>query len=170
MPIPHVVVPTSDSESFRSHDSYTTGLPLPPHPGAYGVKRKHHTHEGVDFYVPIGTPVTAVEAGVVTKVDIFTGPELNQHWWHPTKAVWVDGASGTVVYGEIAPHVKVGQVLEQGELIGVVLRVLTKNKGRPTSMLHLELHDLGSRSAPEWKSDKPPELRDPTPHLMECIQ
>lgn len=168
-PVPHHLIPTSDSESFRSFDAFTTGLPLPPHPGAYGVRRKHHTHEGVDLYVPQSTPIVAVEDGIVAQVDVFTGAVLGQPWWNTTKAVWVDGASGTVVYGEIAPHVKPGQHVVRGEIIGVVMRVLKKDKGRPMSMLHLELHELGSRQAPEWTADKPSVLMNPTPFLMECI-
>lgn len=168
-PVPHKLIPTNDSESFRRFGAFETGLPLPPHPGAFGVVRKHHTHEGVDLYVPQSTPVMAVEDGVVAQVDVFTGPTLGQPWWHQTKAVWVDGSSGTVVYGEIAPHVRPGQEVKRGEIVGVVMRVLKKDKGRPMSMLHLELHEIGSRQAPEWTADRPPVLKDPTPFLMECV-
>lgn len=168
-PVPHVLIPTDDTESFRTFGAFETGLPLPPHPGAFGVKRRFHTHEGVDLYVPIATPVMAVEDGIVAQVDVFTGPVLGHSWWLPTKAVWVDGPSGTVVYGEIAPHVKPGQTIRRGECVGVVLKVLTKDKGRPMSMLHLELHTLGSRQAPEWIGDRPEVLQDPTPFLLECV-
>lgn len=168
-PIPHKLIATEDSESFREFGAFETGLPLPPHPGAFGVKRKYHIHEGVDLYVPQATPVLAVEDGIVAQVDVFTGAVLGQPWWRTTKAVWVDGPSGTVVYGEIAPHVKPGQKVGRGEIIGVVMRVLTKDKGRPMSMLHLELHVSGSRQAPEWTGERPLVLRDPTPYLLECI-
>ena len=168
-PIPHQLIPTEDSESFRTFGAFETGLPLPPHPGAFGVKRKYHTHEGVDLYVPQATPVMAVEDGVVAQVDVFTGPTLGQPWWKQTKAVWIDGPSGTVVYGEITPHVKPGQYVGRGEIVGVVAQVLTKDKGRPMSMLHLELHTLGSRLAPEWTADRPVVLYDPTPYLLNCI-
>lgn len=168
-PIPHHIVPTDDAESFRTFSAFETGLPIAPHPGAFGVKRKHHTHEGVDLYAQISTPVMAVEGGVVAQVDVFTGPILGQPWWNTTKAVWVDGPSGTVVYGEIIPHVKPGQHVHAGEIIGVVDKVLTKDKGRPMSMLHLELHEYGSRQAPEWTGERPSVLRDPTPFLMEAV-
>lgn len=168
-PVPHRLIPTSDPESFRNFGAFETGLPLPPHPGAFGVQRKYHTHEGVDLYVPQATPVMAVEDGIVAQVDVFTGPTLGQPWWNTTRAVWVDGASGTVVYGEIAPHVKPGQEIRRGEIVGVVARVLIKDKGRPMSMLHLELHELGSRQAPEWTVDRPAVLQDPTNYLLESI-
>lgn len=166
-PLPLHLVPSSDSESFRTLPANYTALPRSPHPGAFGVVRKHHTHEGVDLYAPVGTPVFAVEDGLVVRVAPFTGPAAGLPWWLDTHVVMVEGASGVVVYGEIAPHVKVGQKVIAHEQLGVVLRVLRHDKGRPTSMLHLELHTAGSRSTPEWldPSDKPPQLRDPTPYL-----
>lgn len=170
-PVPYRLRPTEDSESFRDLRPGETGLPLPPHPGAYGVRRKHHTHEGVDLYVPCGTPVVAVEAGEVVAVKPFTGPHANLPHWLDTWAVFVEGPSGVVVYGEIAPHVKVGAQVVAKQLLGVVVPVLAKDKGRPRHMLHLELHTPGSRMAPEWlvHEDKPAVLRDPTPFLRDAI-
>lgn len=169
-PILYALVPTADPESFRTMPKMTTGLPLPPHPGAFGVQRKHHVHEGVDLYMPIASPVLAVEAGEVIAIRPFTGPALGHDWWLPTHGVWVSGASGVVLYGEIAPHVRLGQKLSAGELVGVVSRVLKKDKGRPTSMLHLELREPGNTDDIEWldASRQPVTLRDPTPFLLEC--
>lgn len=169
-PTPYRLIPTEDSESFKTMPAMATGLPLPPHPGAFGVRRKMHFHEGVDLYLPTSTPITAVEEGEVIEVRQFTGPELGQPWWHQTWAVWVQGPSGVVVYGEIAAHIKVGAAVHAGTLLGVVIPVLTKNKGRPMTMLHIELHSDGSKEAPEWLLDvpRPAVLRDPTPFLLEC--
>lgn len=169
-PVPYRLIPTADSESFRSMPALTTGLPLAPHPGAFGVKRKHHYHEGLDIYVPTSTPVMAVEEGEVIAVRQFTGPELGHPWWNKTYAVWVQGPSGVVVYGEIAPHTQVGAKVIAGSLLGVVVPVLIKDKGRPLSMVHLELHEDGSTEAPEWLIDvpRPAVLRDPTPFLLAC--
>lgn len=171
-PLPFELVPTADSMSFRTMGAHQTGLPLPPHPGAYGVQRKNHVHEGCDLYAPQGTPVLAVESGVVGDVRQFTGPEVGSPWWHKTYAVWVEGASGVILYGEVAPHVKVGQQVCAGEILGVVIRVLRHDKGRPCSMLHLEHHIPGSREAPEWLSaeDPPRVLRNPTSFLLSCVQ
>lgn len=142
------------------------------HPGAYGFQRKNHCHEGVDFYADEGTPVFAVEAGVVTAVKAFTGPALGHDWWLATDAVWILGSTGTVLYGEIKPLVEVGQAVAAGEQVGTVLRVIAKDKGRPNCMLHLELHTPGSTEAPEWyiADEKPAVLRDPTPYLLAAAQ
>lgn len=166
-PVPYALLPTSDSMSFQNMPKMTTGLPIEQHVGAFGVKRKHHWHEGVDLYVPIATPITAVEEGEVVAVVPFTGPAAGLPWWLDTKAVFVEGASGVVVYGEIAPHIAVGSTVKPHSLIGVAIPVLRHNKGRPTCMLHLELHTHGSRSAPEWLTETKPEvLCDPTPFLL----
>jgi murein DD-endopeptidase MepM/ murein hydrolase activator NlpD len=162
------LVPTSDSMSFLTMPKWHTGLPLPPHPGAFGVKRKNHTHEGVDLYCPQCTPVTAVEDGEVVAVVPFTGPHCNMPWWLDTWAVLVEGPTGVVLYGEIAPHIKVGKQVKAGELIGIVLRVLRTDKGRPTSMLHLELRTPGSREWDGWYDVKPASLLDPTPYLLDA--
>lgn len=171
MPLPLVLIPTEDAMSFSGMAPGTTGLPLPPHPGAYGVRRRFHTHEGIDLYAAEGTSVLAVEPGEVRAVKQFTGPELGQDWWLPTYGVWVEGSSGVVLYGEITPAVSVGQLVRAGDVVGAVTRVLKVDKGRPTSMLHLELHTPGSTEAPEWLDhDRRPEvLLDPTPLLMESI-
>lgn len=169
-PLPLVLVPTTDTGSFRTMAPGTTGLPMGSHPGAFGVKRRFHTHEGVDLYAPIGMPVMAVEAGEVVAVKPFTGPHAGPtlaHWLD-TYAVFVEGPSGVVVYGEVAPHVREGYKVRAGEVLGVVIRVLRHDKGRPMSMLHLEKHVPGSRVAPEWlvHDEKPEVLLDPTPQLL----
>ena len=169
-PLPYKLVPTAEPDSFKTLPKGATGLPLPPHPGAFGVRRRYHTHEGVDLYMPLAAPVFAVERGEVIAVQPFTGPALGHDWWLPTQGVWVAGDSGVVVYGEIAPHVRVGQHLSAGELVGVISRVLKKDKGRPTSMLHLELRLPGHLESIEWRDhgNKPDALLDPTPFLLEC--
>ncbi|MNR71611.1 Peptidase family M23 [compost metagenome] len=169
-PLPLRLVATAESESFREHPPGTTGLPLPPHPGGFGVVRRHHVHEGVDLYAPHGTAVFAVEAGEVVAVVPFTGPLAGLPWWLDTYAVLVEGPSGVVVYGEVTPTVCAGAAVAAGERIGNVCRVLRHDKGRPTSMLHLELHAPGSRTCPEWldTESRPSVLRDPTPYLLTC--
>lgn len=145
----------------------TTWLPLLPHPGAFGARRRHHTHEGVDLYAPPGTQVSAVEAGTVVRIESFTGPAAQTPWWLDTQAVFIEGASGVVVYGELLPlpGLAEGQVLEAGEGVGTLVPVLRQDKGRPMTMLHLELHKRGTRSAPAWEGARPPSLEDPTPYL-----
>jgi hypothetical protein len=87
-----------------------------------------------------------------------------------TEAVFVEGASGVVVYGEIIPAVQHGAMVRAGDLIGHVTTVLRKDKGRPMAMLHLEMHQPDSRRSPEWliHNEKPEVLRDPTLYLLHC--
>lgn len=169
-PIPLVLIPSDDSMSFRGMAAGETSLPLAPHPGSFGAVRKHHTHEGIDLYCADGTSVFAVEAGVVVSIIPFTGKRVQMDWWDDTDAVLIEGESGVVLYGEVTPHPSliVGQTVERGALLGNVKQVLLKDKGRPMSMLHLELHVAGTSEAFEWPSVggcRPPSLLDPTDHL-----
>lgn len=153
------------SDSYRSLKEDETVLPLPPHPGAFGVQRKHHVHEGVDLYCPVGTSVFAVEEGTVVARQWFTGAKAGSPWWHDTEAVLIEGKTGVVVYGEISTDLQVGERVHAGQKIGQVLQVLKNDKGRPVSMLHLELHAHGTRDTYEWKDMRPQSLCDPTPFL-----
>jgi len=167
-PIALHLVPSDDSLSFQRMQPHETALPLPPHPGAFGVARKNHIHEGVDLYCAEGTPVQAVEAGTVVAIIPFTGPKAGSDWWHDTEAVLIEGASGVVLYGEIIPKdLSVGDTVSRGARLGHVKQVLKTDKGRPMSMLHLEFHAAGTRDAYEWTAagGKPPSLQDPTPFL-----
>ncbi len=183
-PIAFKLVATSESESFRTFPPDTTGLPLGGHLGAFGVARKHHVHEGVDLYCPAGTPVHAVEDGVVVAIIPFTGSKAMSPWWHDTDAILIEGATGVVVYGEVETFFDVGDKVHAGEFIATVRTVLKIDKGRPMSMLHLELHEHGARDAPEWPlaehvrspqldadpssaSTRPSTLRDPTGFLYD---
>lgn len=133
------------------------------------MRRRHHVHEGVDLYAPEGTPVLAVEDGTVVRIEPFTGPQAGSPWWHDTWAVWVEGVTGAVVYGEVRPRsdLREGQNVAAGDRLGEVIPVLRHDKGRPLAMLHLELHEPGAREAPEWPCEgpRPVTLRDPTPWL-----
>ena len=146
---------------------------MPDEPGTFGFVRKHHIHEGVDLYCPEGTLVVPVECGLVVGVIPFTGEQADppSPWWNATQAVLVEGSSGVVVYGEIIAHVTVGQQVNTRTTLGHVRTVLKKDKGRPMSMLHLELHTPGTRNAFDWPVDgvRPPSLLDPTPHLIEMF-
>lgn len=170
-PLPLELVPSEDSLSFKFLKQGQTPLPLAPHPGAFGVTRKHHVHEGVDLYCDEGTPVTAVEDGVVVAIIAFTGTKAGSDWWQDTDAVLIEGASGVVAYGEIESGLKPGQKIGAGELVGHVKTVLQKDKGRPMSMLHLELYEQNTRDVVEWKvgAEKPAPLRDPTPFLKNAL-
>lgn len=150
------------------------GVPpqLPSGEGTFGALRRHDVHTGVDLHCAAGTPVVAIEAGTVVAVLPFTGPAAESPWWEPTEAVLVEGASGVVVYGEVAPRVLPGAVLAMGDPIGTVVRVLRHDKGRPTAMLHLELLAPGARDVVWWRHGEPvpPVLRDPGPWLSVLVR
>jgi len=152
---------------------YTGPIPENPHLGAFGARRKHHCHEGVDLYAPVGAEVLAVEEGLVRAILPFTGPGAGSPWWHDTQCVLVEGSSGVVNYGELAPAsgLVVGSELSRGALIGRVVQVLVKDKGLPMSMLHLELYLAGVTEPLEWLPDdlQPPTLCDPTLFLKQAL-
>lgn len=164
---------TFDSESFVDKD-YTkvVEVPLLGHCGSFAFERKNHIHEGVDLYAPIGEPIYAVEDGVVVNVEHFTGQYADppSTWWNDTQAVLIQGRSGVVVYGEIEAKVVKGQEVKAGDLVGNVLTVLKKDKGRPMSMLHLELYETGATMTHPWDvgAARPPGLKDPTQHLLKA--
>lgn len=165
-------LPTTDSESFRDHNlSRETGIPLREHPGAFGVVRRNHVHEGVDLYAPDGTPVYAMEDGVVAHRGWFTGQAAGSPWWHDTECLLVQGASGGLNYGELAVDAALqpGSQVRQGQRIGHIRTVLPKDKGRPRAMLHLERYmDTCQAPIKEWalNTDRPVELCDPTSLLL----
>ena len=171
-PLDLKLVQTDDSHSYQRMPPHTTGVPTGAHPGAFAFERKNHVHEGVDLYCPEGSTVYAVEAGVVVAVLAFTGPLAGMAWWEDTQVVLVEGATGVVAYGEVVSGVSTSDIVHRGDKIGTVKRVLRKDKGRPMSMLHLELHMPGARSCPEWTKEKgrPQTLLDPTPYLLQLTQ
>jgi hypothetical protein len=146
-------------------------IPVENHPGAFGVQRKHSKHTGVDLYTYDGNVVHAVEPGIVVGIEHFTGPQDNSSWWLNTDAILVEGATGVILYGEIAvnPKMIVGYSVRKGEAIGSVTRVLPQVKERPDIqghscyMLHIELYAPGITTASQGFCDA---LRDPTPFLL----
>jgi hypothetical protein len=140
------------------------------HPGAFGTERRFDVHTGVDLYCPPDSLVVAVEPGEVVSIEPFTGARAESPWWNDTSAVLVEGASGVVCYGELVPDsaLRIGSRLEVGATIGRVQTVLKHDKGRPTSMLHLELYAPGTKHSAWWRlgSPRPIELRDPSSLLL----
>jgi murein DD-endopeptidase MepM/ murein hydrolase activator NlpD len=95
-----------------------------------------HRHQGTDIFAPFGTPLRAVERGVVIRVgtDRLGGRKL-----------WIVGASGTRYYyahlSGYAPNVADGMVVEAGELVGYVGN--TGNAQSTPPHLHFEAHPGG---------------------------
>lgn len=165
---------TNDSYSFLDLKEGEIEIPIYPHVGAFGIRRRHDIHKGVDLYAPEGTNVYACEDGIVEAATPFTGKKANCPWWNDTDGVYVRGKSGIIVYGEItkSTEMKIGKEISKGEFIGQVATVLKKDKGRPMSMLHLELHREPAIHCGTWylpPNEKPENLLDPTQNLLFSI-
>jgi hypothetical protein len=115
-----------------------------------------------------------MESGRVVAIENFTGPAAGSPWWLDTKSLLIEGEAGVLCYGEITPEssLKVGDLVTNGQLLGAVKMVLAKDKGRPRSMLHLELHLPGTTRTTPWVhgTPRPMTLRDPTELLMEAAR
>ncbi len=154
------------------------GAPKPPpstdSPGSFGAMRLHDRHTGIDLYTDPGTEVYACEPGVIVGIEKFTGPDAGSPWWHTTRALLIEGESGVILYGEIDPcrELCLRQRVARGTLLGTVLRVLKNDKGRPHTMLHLELYTPGTRESTWWMlgDSKPHTLLDPTELLAQSYQ
>lgn len=153
-------------------------IPTNDHPGSFAAIRRFDIHTGVDLYVSEPCLVYAVESGMVVGVEDFTGPNADSPWWLPTKAILVEGPSGVVAYGEVAPlWPKVGDFVDQGEMIARVSPVLPEEKQRTDIpnhsrfMLHFELYDHGTKKTVWWKLNEPApdNLRDPTELLQMAL-
>jgi len=158
------------------------GLPFGNHPGAFGFRRKHDVHTGVDLYTGKNSAVFAMETGKVVKVIPFTGAQFGYPWWENTSAVLVEGPSGVICYGEVEPHdsIKKGESVRKGQAIARVTPVLPEGKerldipGHSRSMLHIELytHLYEDKSRGIWEGwdlnapNKPERLLDPTKKLL----
>lgn len=167
---------TIDSFSFLDYEWRNEfEINLFPHVGSFGVRRRHDVHKGIDLYAEVGTEVFSVESGEIVDICWFTGAPLEMPWWEDTKAVYIKGKSGIVVYGEIEPNptLKIGDYWSSGMKIGTVKRVLKKDNHRPLSMLHMELHHPDHIHTPQWEigqSKLPLGVFDPTPYLLNIFK
>ena len=84
-------------------------------------------HAGIDFVAPHGTTVYAITSGTVQRVAVF---------YSSTLAVEVKNDDGSILrYCEISTDLKEGDRVEQGEMIGKIMRA---DSG--TEMLHMEVY------------------------------
>ena len=144
------------------------GTPVwPDELGSFGAVRRHDVHTGIDLYTEPGNMVVACEQGLVVRIEDYTGPKAGSPWWNDTQAILVEGPSGVLCYGEVAPLVwglAEGARVKAAGCVGRVQTVLKSGKGRPDTMLHLELYRRGTRESVVWGLDeeRPPSLKDPT--------
>lgn len=152
--------------------NYKYDIPIGQELGAFGVTRKYDMHTGVDLYCEEGDAVSAIEDGVVIAIEWFTGEKVDMAWWNNTQAVAIRGNRGVINYGEIevVPSLKVGDVVKEGEFLGIVKPVLKVDKGKvpSTSMLHVELYSEYDGQWVLWPvgEPQPNNLLDPTTMLI----
>lgn len=137
---------------------------LPHKDGCFAAVRKYDIHTGIDLYCNPESHVAAIEQGVVVDVGEFTGSKAGSPWWNDTQYIVVESKSGFILYGEMATGLTKGLLVKAGEIIGQVQTVLKENKGRPMTMLHLELYSEYSEPV-IWSlgTEMPKGLLDPTP-------
>lgn len=162
---------TEDSMSFKNLPENTFEIPVGTHVGAFGVKRKYHTHEGIDLYCKDGTEVLSLTDGIIIDKGWFTGTLAGSSWWRDTQYVSIQTDNYVFVYGEIISSLNIGDRVFIGDTIGNVKEVLIKNKGRPKSMLHLEVYESKFYTSPkEWINERPLGLIDPLVVLRDLIK
>lgn len=165
----------------RSKDEYlsiyknNTEIPMDEHPGSFGFKRKNHIHEGIDLYAEDGDSVYAIEDGIIVNIVPFTGVIADSPWWNDTYSIMIEHKDVTINYGEITPNQKlnIGENVKAGDIIGKIKTVLIKNKGRPMSMLHLEMYTKGTiEPLKEWtiNKEKPDNLLNPTEFIKSLVR
>lgn len=178
--------PIYDGCSISKEDFTDISVPIGNHPGAFGAKRKHDVHAGVDLYTKEHAIVRAVEDGKFIGTYAFTGASVGSPWWNETKAMVVKGNSGYIIYGEVQELFKgslgYGDQIKKGQMIGKVIPVLPEYKKRDdipchsNYMLHLEVMSEFDKHGQEpfsyWELDKekPNTTIDPTRRLIEAYK
>lgn len=164
---------------FPINTQKNRGLPINAHPGAFGCKRRHDFHTGIDLYGKPGDWVYAINEGIVVSVDKFTGTS-DTSWWLPTDAIMVETPTENWVYGEVKSYVKVGDKVKRGQVIGELVPVLKPEKLREDipkhscTMLHLEKYSRNYEPAQGWATwkdfdSRPSYLLDPTQDLIDIL-
>jgi murein DD-endopeptidase MepM/ murein hydrolase activator NlpD len=135
------------------------------HYASFGALRKYDIHTGIDLYCKEGEVIKAFCDGEVVKIAPFTGRLAGSDWWEDTFYVGILTTHGYVVFGEVEPYpsLKEGDFVTKGAIIGTAKRVLKKDKGLPTTMLHLELYDKVMEPVTLLRGEKQPDgLCDPS--------
>ena len=138
--------------------NYNYELPKDNDLGAFGTPRKFDVHTGIDLYCKMNDEVFSIEDGEIVAIEWFTGKKVNMPWWYDTQAVAIKGEYGTINYGEVKvnPNIKVGDKINEGDLVGWVTPVLKVDKGKvpSTSMLHIELYTEYDGNWAIWNLDE----------------
>ena len=101
--------------------------------GAFHAPRGDHLHNGVDFMCMAGNKVCSNVDGVVTKLGYTYADDLNFRYVEIT-----DDNDNRVRFFYVKPSVIVGQIIEDGDVIGISQNLDTRYKGI-TNHVHLEV-------------------------------
>jgi hypothetical protein len=143
-------------------------------PGDFGYKRSFYYHPGIDLYCDFGQEVQAIESGTIVNMENFTGANANppSPWWNETQSILIEGQSGVIGYCELKPtsNLKIGNLVNIGDLLGTIIPVLKRDKKFGTTMLHIELYKANTTNHVTWliDNDKPENLLNPR-QLLELI-
>jgi hypothetical protein len=149
-------------------------------PGGFGTKQKFNFHTGVDLLCKHLQPLAAVEAGTIVSLQDFSKNKNKQQQeqnnnprYNNTRVILIEGKTGVVAYCNVkeSENIKVGMKVNAGDIIGNVVRVNKNKRENDICMLHLELHEHGTRKRVTWSFvfPKPVQLLDPTEHLVSII-
>lgn len=116
-------------------------------------------HAGVDLYPDkgAGTPVKAILDGIVIKV----APFYTRKNGEITYGILIDHGEFVANYSELRkPTIKSGAKINQRQVIGYI---------SGTKQLHFDLYTKGTTDWAFWYKDKPENLLDPTPMMVEAF-
>lgn len=115
---------------------------------------------GIDLECSENTLVQAIEDGIIINITDYSGSNSNNPWWNPTKSIFVEGASGVIVYSGISPQQTVfeNKFINEGDIIGIV-KSIAKNK----TFLNLQNYSFGEKDFVYWKfkEEKPENIHNP---------
>lgn len=96
--------------------SYIIPIDNPVVTSGFGI-RWGALHKGIDFGHPVGTPVKAADAGTVTVANTHVEPGYSGYGY----VIQIQHGNEWTLYAHLSEvHVKVGQKVKQGEVIGEV--------------------------------------------------
>jgi len=146
------------------------------HQSGFGAKRKYGFHTGIDLSCEHNQPLGTVEDGIVIAIRDFTNNKKKQKpapWLNRTRVILIEGETGVVAYCNVRerPGLRVGDLVDAGEIIGNVVRLNKKKRRKDKCMLHIELYTKETKRRVSWSNSypKPPQLLDPTDHLVDII-
>lgn len=142
-----------------------TYVPLPPSKLSFGYRRSdEHIHQGVDLIAPKGSPVVAIEPGIVDKV----AREYRQGFSGYGRVVVIHGSSGRYfLYGHLQDvYVNEGQAVGLGQQIATVGNTAF-TKEDPYKVMGDRVHLHFEVSPNRYPQDSEAERIDPVPILME---